>query len=205
MFGRAKTNISSIVHLEIAFKLADLLSWVNCGYKGDLLDQIKLDHDKTWANDDVLKYKFDILPHPNGADSIFYHRHANSFSTGLDAFDDFSDAVIKKYPGLEKLIQGVGWNLHPLGFLCINILPIDQDRKSVIIVPTAEMFQLQLGNHFVSDDKEQIINVEISKEESEKVSRASLGMGLHTGIGYRNTLCRVKAYCSHRELDYTKI
>lgn len=224
MFNKVKNNqVSKIVHLEIGFNLDEILSWAKSDFKEDVLNHEKLDRDNDWLFTEAVAYKIDILPHPNNTDSIFYHRHNNTFCNHLAAHEYFggNESIRNKYPGLKKEITGVEWTLHKTGVMILWALRTGKhasEKKMLAVIPTDEIYQLQIGNSLLDDemdkgvklydalDDEKIIEVKTSPEESFKVMRSLLGLtGL--GIGYRNTLCFVKAWPDNSSggfsLDYS--
>jgi len=220
MFNKSKKSqsVSKIIHLEIGFALDEITRWIDNDFKGNLLDTKNLNNDFNWHSGQTITYKFDLLPHPDGISSLFYHRHTNAFSNHMDAFDIFSDSIFKKFgPKLKEKISGVEWNIHPTGAICLWILlsnKYDKERENLIVVPTDEIFQLQLGNKPQNEDiydrekreesfEEKTIEVAVSPKETINIKRALLGIS-GKGIGYRNTLCFVKAYPPDSQMDYER-
>lgn len=211
MFGKFKKNqpISNIVHLEIIFNLYEINDWVGGDFKGNLLDKEKLARGWDLKEENTLKYKFDLLPHPNVDSTIFYHRNKNTFSDYLSGVDYFRDEspIYKKFAKLKNKICGVEWTVQD-GLILLWILKSEDDdvRKNLIIIPTNEINQLQIGNNisdYRANSNERTIEVNISNKESIKIKRMPLGF-IGKGVGYRNILCQIKAGCSDKEIIYSQ-
>ncbi len=212
MFGKFKKSsiVSNIVHLEIIFNLDEINNWVRSDFKGNLLDKGKLAGCLDLKEENTLKYKFDLLPHANEKGTIFYHRNKNTFSDYLGGCDYFLDASpnIKKFRELNDKISGVEWCLHNSGTICLYILESKKDgyRKNLIVVPTNDIYLLQIGDRisdYRANSNEITIEVNTSKTESIKIKKSPLGL-IGKGIGYRNILCQVKAYNSDDTMIYNQ-
>ncbi len=212
MFGKPPAIVSTIVRLEISYRLSEIIGWINNDYSGDLLEKNKLDEWSTgW--DRGITYSFDLLPHPNGVDSMFYHRHVNSFSNhlgGVDYLHSTSQPVGKYANNAEKIIHNVEWGLHHLGFLQVMVSPAKGDeRRLVLLVPTSDIYQLQLGNRLDQEDRinlksasEKIVIIDDDKTVG-KVCRSRLGL-FGKGVQFYNALCRVKAYIPDEVMIYNQ-
>lgn len=209
MFNKPQPKVSNIIRVEIEYRLDEILTWIEKGYPNDLLNQ---SGSKSWNEDGqaIIQYKFDLLPHPNGFDSIIYHHHTRSFNNNIDAIDFLHNIPLplKKYTGdaIKKFVSGFEWMLCKNSFVMM-ILPVQGDAtsKPTLIIPISDLYQLQIGKtldderrYNLKDQLEDIISIDdiFTLDDSEavkKVYRSHLGLR-GKGIQFYNRLCRVKAY-----------
>lgn len=210
MFGKSQPKVSKVIHLEIAYNLGEIASWIEGDYSGDLLEK---DKQVAWNHESdggIIKYHFDLLPHPNGIDSLFFHQHVGAFSNNFEAVDYLGSSTLQiknvlgknVFAETEKKIYGVEWDLHRLGFLRLMVIPTkgDDARRLALIIPTSDIYQLHLGNtlnhinsYNLKDYSDEIITVN-EDEAIGKVYRSMPPLTSGKFVSYYNSLCRVKAY-----------
>jgi len=202
MFKKSK-KVQNIISLEIIFNESKIIEWIKNDFKGDLL--------LGEINDESVKISrfIDILPHPNGTDSIFFHRKTNRFSNFLDAYE------LGVFQNSDKIL-GVEWKLVE-NYLVLYILISNnngqEDAKPILIVPTLKMYQMQI-ERFIKDDKikyvqdkyhSRILKLDdkgFSTPYLNKVSEEYLIGGSGDNLIYKNDLSCVAIYSSPSLMNY---
>lgn len=193
---KKNNKVNKVVHLKFIFRLDQIAKWVENNFNENLLDNISFD------NKDNLLYKIDLLPHPNGMDSLFYHRYSNAFSSYLDAFETRGEYFRK----FSDKVCGIEWTLRE-GYLLFFVLlsnEYKEARKLLLIAPTDEILLMQIYGEAQSDRllDEGIVNISYFKGKTEKVKKEALGF-CGGGVRYSNNLCQVDIYPS-KLMDYNR-
>ncbi|MDD2909669.1 MAG: hypothetical protein PHU74_01940 [Candidatus Pacebacteria bacterium] len=201
MFKNKK--VQNIISLEIIFNESKIIEWIQNDFKGDLLLGEEKDEDIK------VSRLVDILPHPNGTDSIFFHRKTNRFSNFLDAYE------FGVFENSDKIL-GVEWKLVENYLVLYVLVPSNkeqEDSKPILIVPTFKISQMQI-KRFVEDDEikriqdkynPKILNLndkEFSAQYLNRVSEQYLRGGSGDNLIYKNDLSCVAIYSSPSLMNY---
>lgn len=197
MFNKKNKPVNKIIHLNFIFNVEQLGKWAENDFKGDLLET-------TSTNSEArLSYTIDLVPHPNGIDTLFYHRATSAFSNHLDAFET-KKGIFREY---TDRVDGVEWTLHH-GHLLLFVLlssKCEEDRKSVLSLPTDDIFQMQIHGDTAfmgaRTYEEKFITVAYTEDNTEKIRKKILRPPVD-GVSFSNLLCEVVAYPSTKLMDY---
>lgn len=183
----------NILSLEFVFNETRIINWIENNSQEDLLQQ---KNNEEWIK---VSRSIDVLPHPNGVDSIFFHQKPNRFSNFLNAYE------LGVFKNSDKIL-GIEWQLIKDYLVLYVLIPENkkkEDRKAVLVVPTFRIYQMQRNKFNGSLDNFETHILKIKDNTAPKYLK-EISERYFTGgsLGYENNLCSVFVFPSSFLTNY---